>query len=79
MKTEKTTIQILNQDFPVTAPKQKLTALLRLKNEQWQVQWPEDNEFHNLTGWFFTKTYEQTIEKLKSFPLNAGLKYKLIT
>ena len=55
------------------------TALLRLKDNQWQVQWPEDSEFHNLTGWFATKTYKQTVENLKSLPLKASLKYKLVS
>ncbi len=54
------------------------TALLKIVNGQWQVKWPCRKEFDNLTGWFETKTLEQTITKLKSFSLNDGLEYKFV-
>ena len=79
MKTEtyKITAESNPRIWAILQPPKELIALLRLKGSQWQVQWPEDSEFRNLVGWFSTKTYEQTVEKLKSLPLNIGLKYKL--
>jgi len=53
-------------------------ALLRIVDNQWQVKWPCREMFDNLTGWFGTKTLEQTITKLSSFELNKGLEYKFI-